>query len=100
MIEEYSLSNAGHICSDTGRIPIDDLNGCETAITWIQSQYAHIDTEIKVEKFEDGPSGCSVFTDVESICFNTHPSGKPNIDHRQVCKAIVKGMLANALYMK
>ena len=53
-----------------------------------------------MENYDSYPSGCSVFEDVESIYFNTNSNGKPHIDHRQVCKAEVKGTLANTLYMK
>ena len=50
----------------------------------------------------DFPRGCVLFVmeGWKSINFNSHPSGKLNLEFRQVCKEGKKGMLSNALHMK
>jgi hypothetical protein len=91
-ISEYSLSNKGHLCSDSGRIPVEDLNECINAETWIQSEYAEIPSGVLEVVRADYPRGCSVYFDEgwEGISFNTHSSGSPEADTRQVCKEEVK----------
>ena len=98
----YSLSAKGDICSEPERIPIDDLNDCEAAVTWIQSEYQGIPSKVDEEDNAVAPRGCYVYLEEEyvGIVFNTHSSGKSESESRQVCKEAVKGTLTNSLHMK
>ena len=95
----YILSEAGHICSDTGLVPIDELNHCNNSIQWIQSAYPNIPGYIKMENNSDYPRGCNVFihkNDAYGIFFNTVMSDKRNKNSRQVC---VSGKLSSLFYI-
>lgn len=93
----YILSEAGHICSDAGLGPIDELNHCNNSVKWIQSVYGNISSSLYKESHNLYPRGCNVFVhenDAYGIFFNTVISGKRNKHSRQVC---VSGKLSNLL---
>ena len=58
-------------------------------MTWIQSKYEDIPRVVNEEIADDYPKGCSVLVLKDhdyGIYFNTHSSGNPDEDYRQVCK--------------
>lgn len=84
----YVLSEAGHTCSETGMVPIDELNYCNSSLPGIQSVYRNISGHIKMENNSSYPRGCNVFVHKNNsygIFFNTFPSDEPNTNTRQVC---------------
>ena len=88
----YFLSEAGHICSDSEMMLINDMNDCNNAIPWIQSVYANISSGVHREDTGLYPRGCNVFVhknESYGIFFNRFnlTSKKTNVNSRQVCVA-------------
>ena len=73
---------------------MEDLKDCKNAVTWIQLQYLGISDVVNVDLSGSFPRGCAVYVKegYEGIYFNTHSSGNPETDSRQVCKAEAIGL--------